>query len=361
MLAEGLIALASLLPAAHPNSHSTSRVTVRGREVVLDLRCQSASLAEALEIDRDGDRLLSAEELDAGRAAIEGYLLSRYTFEPQLESQGAARIAIAELGPLEEQRVDAHFEFRTAGELERLTLRCRLFLDQNAYHRDSALVVWNDDEPVSFLFAEGVDEWRFQPAAARRPSVFRGFVGLGVEHILTGYDHLAFLLALIVAARRLRSLAGVVTAFTAAHSITLACAALDVLRVPSRPVELAIALSIAYVAAENLLFGKPSARWIEAFGFGLVHGLGFAGFLGEAMVYEPLRVTALVGFNLGVECGQLAVVALAALLLRFLPGDRAFESEPKAWLAPSWLRKSVSLAVAALGLYWFAARADGLF
>jgi len=116
-------------------------------------------------------------------------------------------------------------------------------------------------------------------------------------------------------ARSLRSLVGVVTAFTVAHSVTLGLAATEVLEVGrlSGFVEAVIALSIAYVATENVLMPRQDrTRWPEAFVFGLVHGLGFAGFLGEALYGEPRRVVPLLGFNLGVEAGQLLVV-LAAL------------------------------------------------
>ena len=183
------------------------------------------------------------------------------------------------------------------------------------------------------------------------------FLELGTNHILGGWDHLAFLVVLLVAARGIGSIVAVVTAFTAAHSITLGLAALDVVRLPGRLVELAIALSIAYVAAENLILKRPGARLGAAFGFGLVHGLGFAGFLGDALVFEPLKIAALFGFNVGVELGQLAVVVPLALLLRVLPGDRKSEDPERAWFAPRWLRLGASSVVVLLGLGWFVERA----
>jgi hypothetical protein len=182
------------------------------------------------------------------------------------------------------------------------------------------------------------------------------FLRLGIDHILSGWDHLAFVLALLVASRRLRTLLGVVTAFTLAHSITLALAALGHVSLPSRFVELAIALSIAYVAVENCLARQARNPWIEAFAFGLLHGLGFAGFLGEALAGEPLVVAALLGFNLGVEVGQLAVVAACMLVVALVFRRwRARETEPA--LVPRPVRVWTSAAIAACGLYWFAQRA----
>lgn len=134
-----------------------------------------------------------------------------------------------------------------------------------------------------------------------------GWVRLGVEHILAGYDHLAFLLALVLVARTLRELAATVSLFTLAHSLTLALASLGILAPPSWAVECAIALSICYVGLENLLAAARSRRLL-VFAFGLIHGFGFAGALrelGSSAAHAPL---ALFGFNLGVELGQLALL-----------------------------------------------------
>jgi len=262
----------------------------------------------------------------------------------------------AAVGVLDLQRVEARLVFEGRGELEVLELESRLFHETNPWHRDVVSLSWHGSEPVFHSF-EGPDtRWRFEPAHVRRPSVLASFLRLGVRHILGGYDHLAFLLVLVVAARGLRTLLGVVTAFTLAHSITLAAAALGWVALPPRFVELAIALSIAYVACENLLRRESRNPWIEAFGFGLLHGLGFAGFLADALAGEPLILTALVGFNLGVELGQLvAVGALLALGAVVLARWRRPGAAPG--LVPPSVRQWTSGAVALLALYWFAQRA----
>jgi hypothetical protein len=137
-----------------------------------------------------------------------------------------------------------------------------------------------------------------------------GFFRLGVRHILTGYDHILFLFALILRGGRLHSLLGIVTAFTVAHSITLALAVLGVVIVPSAIVEPVIALSIAYVALENIFRRRAaSGRWAVSFVFGLVHGFGFAGALLELGLPPSGIVGSLLFFNLGVEAGQAIVVA----------------------------------------------------
>ena len=141
------------------------------------------------------------------------------------------------------------------------------------------------------------------------------YLRLGIEHILFGFDHLLFVLALVILVRDWRRVALTVTAFTIAHSITLAAATLDLVNVPGPPVEAAIALSIVLVAVEivNARRGTPSltARWpwLVAFCFGLLHGFGFAGALAEVGLPHHAIPIALLFFNLGVEIGQLVFVA----------------------------------------------------
>jgi hypothetical protein len=161
---------------------------------------------------------------------------------------------------------------------------------------------------------------------------------MGVEHILTGFDHILFLLALMLRGGRLGSLLGIVTAFTLAHSVTLSLAVLHVASLPSRIVEPLIALSIAYVAFENMFFRRaPSRRWAVSFGFGLVHGFGFAGALLELGLPRGSLVEALVFFNVGVEAGQAMILAL------LLPG--------LLWLSRlAWERRAVAACSAVLFL-----------
>jgi len=174
-----------------------------------------------------------------------------------------------------------------------------------------------------------------------------GFFTLGVEHILTGYDHLLFLGALLLRGGRLLSIFKIITAFTIAHSITLALAVLGVVTVPERLVESVIAASIVYVALENIfLRDAPSQRWLVSFLFGLVHGFGFASALGPLHLPAPRLAVALFGFNLGVEAGQALVVALLLPVLMWMRGAR-------------WERRAVraaSGAVALMGFVWFMER-----
>ena len=161
------------------------------------------------------------------------------------------------------------------------------------------------------------------PAA---PGGVYGFFLLGVEHIATGYDHLLFLLALLIAGGSIGRLAGIVTAFTVAHSITLALAALDVVSLPVLPVEAAIAASVllaAVVALRMLNEGRRDHRALLTFAFGLVHGFGFAGGLRSTGLPAESRALPLLAFNLGVEAGQLVLVIVAVPLINLLARSAA--------------------------------------
>ncbi|MCE9592571.1 MAG: HupE/UreJ family protein [Planctomycetes bacterium] len=354
--------LAAALVASHPNSFSSSVVRVDGARVTVEVRCQSRLLAEALPLDDDKDGVLNAAELASGREDVARYLREHFQVFADVKGEHALTFALDELAlaPVEssgdEPFATATLSAQYTSALDELAVRATLFFESNPLHRDTCTIVWNGGEEASWLFPEAGDVFRFQPEDQRRPGVFTSYIRLGVEHILTGYDHLAFLLALLLAVGRLRSILGVISAFTVAHSVTLALATLEVVHVESRYVEMAIALSIAYVACLDLLQKKPSARWVEAFCFGLVHGLGFASSVADALTVEPLKVTALVGFNLGVELGQLAAVGLAFWCLRLLPGDRA-GLDGTTFVAPRGVRRPGCVVLILLGLWWFAERA----
>jgi hydrogenase/urease accessory protein HupE len=189
---------------------------------------------------------------------------------------------------------------------------------------------------------------RDKPAAR----VFLDFLVLGYTHILPlGLDHILFVLGLFLLGGGWRPLVRQVTAFTVAHSLTLALAMLGVLRLPSPVVEPLIALSIAYVAVENLFRRDVNRwRWLVVFGFGLIHGLGFAGVLEELGLPAGRFLPALLGFNLGVEGGQLSVLLLAALAT--LPFRH------RAWYRP-WVARPACLVIAGIGLVWAVERVLG--
>jgi hydrogenase/urease accessory protein HupE len=194
------------------------------------------------------------------------------------------------------------------------------------------------------------------------------YLRLGVEHILFGFDHLLFVLALVILVRGWGRVAITVTAFTIAHSITLAAATLGFVNVPGPPLEATIALSIMLVAVEilNARRGKPSltARlpWLVAFSFGLLHGFGFAGALAEVGLPQHAIAVALLFFNVGVEIGQLVFVA-AILSLLFLFRHMASKLLEPARIQPSLDRLDVTVAygIGVMAAYWVIERTTAFF
>jgi hydrogenase/urease accessory protein HupE len=211
-----------------------------------------------------------------------------------------------------------------------------------------------DPERVSFAVAAAPDSFE----------VARTYFVLGVEHILTGVDHLLFVLALLFLVRSWRRLVATVTAFTVAHSITLAAATLGLVHVSQTPIEAIIALSVVFVAAEILhaARGQPGltarAPWIVAFVFGLLHGFGFAGALRDVGLPEKDVPLALLTFNLGVEAGQLlfivAAVAVLAALSRVLARRSAETHGP--WAAEEKLQVPVAYVVGSVAAFWVVER-----
>lgn len=150
------------------------------------------------------------------------------------------------------------------------------------------------------------------------------FFKLGTLHILTGYDHLLFLLALLLRKQTFKQYAAIVTSFTIAHCITLSLAVLGVITIPSRFVEATIAFSICYVALENIFRKEVKHRWSITFIFGLIHGLGFASILREMAIPKSHLAVALVNFNLGIEAVQLSIVLLLLPLLTFIQRQKTY-------------------------------------
>ena len=232
---------------------------------------------------------------------------------------------------------------------EAVDYRNRLFLEQEPLAIQNVLVLHGDDMTPSVLTAEQ-DTLRLTDPPPPALTVIGRYVVSGIEHIWIGYDHIAFLIALLLWARRLWPVVKVVTAFTVAHSITLALAVLDIVSLPGSVIEPLIAASIVWVAAENFFSDDIGRRWKVTFLLGLVHGFGFAGVLRDFGLPPEALGLALASFNIGVEIGQVAIVAVAVPVL--LGVDRLMHVATRSRALVSGL----SLLIAGMGLYWLAAR-----
>ena len=205
--------------------------------------------------------------------------------------------------------------------------------------------------------------------AAGPAAVIRTYFALGVEHILLGFDHLLFVLALLFLVEGWRRLVATITAFTIAHSLTLAAATFGWVQVPQAPVEAVIALSIMFVAVEiihrhqgrtGIATRKP---WIVAFLFGLLHGLGFAGALREVGLPDDAIPLALAFFNVGVEAGQLLFVAAVFLFFRFVNQlmGRLGAAAERSYLSGAAVTRPASYVIGTLAAFWLIERTYGFF
>ena len=234
-----------------------------------------------------------------------------------------------------------------------IVYRSTVLTDTDPSARQVVLVGEGDNAPQALLDAVNTTVTLSAPAPSLLSTLQRYLV-TGIEHIFLGYDHIAFLVAVVLWARRLVPVVKIVTAFTIAHSITLSLATLNVVVVPATIVEPAIAASIVYVAMENFFTRNIDGRWRVTFAFGLIHGFGFAGALREIGLPTNAVVTALAAFNIGVEIGQVAIVSIVVPALIALDRLMAVDRTKPVRVAP--LVYALSALITVLGSYWFLTR-----
>ncbi len=382
----GCLSVALWLGAFRGHAHSASTAwlalqvegaTVRG---TWDIAVRDVDLA--LTLDADGDGRVTWGEVRQQSRAIERWAAAGLG----LTADGASLpLQVRSLSISEVSGVDClHLDCvaSASSPIDSLEVTYGLLFDLDRMHRGLVRVVdANRPDGTSVVLGPDHRSLKVEPGSARSHRSSIGvFVIEGVHHIATGYDHLLFLLVLLLPTVVTRSPTGwipvselrpvlmrvlrTVTAFTIAHSITLALAALDWVRPPSRPIEMTIALSIVVTAIGNL--GRRSARhhsrwrlglealearpWILPFCFGLVHGFGFADGLRELGLTRLNLAAPLVGFNLGVEIGQLAAVVLVLPVLWKLGKTIAYRR---------WGLSGLSWAIAAIASVWVVDRAFG--
>jgi len=320
-------------------------------------------LDNALDLDANGDADITWGEVRTRRADIAAYAL------PRLRISAAG-------GPCTLKAVDFAIDAHTDGAYvvlgldgtcpqvaSTLAIGYRLFADIDPQHRGLVKYV-EHRQSRSYILGNGEPERSISAASAGAAQAFTTYLDEGVRHISTGFDHLLFLLSLLLPAVLVRrdtrwlaaqslgaslvDVAKVVTAFTLAHSITLALAALSIIVLPARLVESGIALSVVLAALNNVFPVVAGSRWAVAFAFGLLHGFGFASALQDLGLAAGSLALSLAAFNLGVELGQLAIV------LAFLPLAFALRST---WTYRRVVVGGGSLAIAAVASLWLVERA----
>ncbi len=341
-----LLSFISAKCEAHTISVSYAEIGVGEHQVRWQLRVPVPELDLLLDLDHNHDGKIDEAELQQESGRVHDYLSGKVAVE-----RGGVALP-GTLGPprLWQDReghpfVETEMVFVSAEKLGRATLRCEILQDASSNHRTLAKIT-SAGAVEEFVF-EGKKSFEMEQRS--RLAAIRQFVRMGVFHIFTGYDHLTFLLGLVLIGGTFRSVVKIVTAFTIAHSITLALAALNVVVLPTRLVESGIALSIMYIALENLFFKSFDRRWIVTFFFGLVHGFGFASALRELSLSRELLGTALFCFNFGVELGQICIVALLLPMLWSIQ-DKKFN--------PVFV-KALSIVIFSLGSTWLYQRISG--
>jgi hydrogenase/urease accessory protein HupE len=234
-----------------------------------------------------------------------------------------------------------------------IVYRSTVLTDIDPAARQVVLIGEGDNAPQALLDATNTTVTLSAPAPSLL-STFNRYLVTGIEHIFLGYDHIAFLVAVVLWARRIVPVIKIVTAFTIAHSITLSLATLNILVIPSAVVEPAIAASIVYVAMENFFTRDIDKRWRITFAFGLIHGFGFAGALREIGLPTNAVAPALAAFNIGVEIGQVAIVSIVIPALIAL--DRILAVDKAKQTRAATLVYALSALITMLGSYWFLTR-----
>ncbi len=390
-----LIALLMLAFVAQADAHATSTSYLvaeeTGSDVKLTWDVAVADLHWALGLDADGDGNITWREVDSRRddiaalalshlnisrgghacdARLEDLLVTEHAGEPHLSlsfhascspAEPAASAAIS--GPTSATSTASGASAATKSRTPAgpLALSATLFFDKDATQR-TLIDISTPAGQFTSILSPSETTWH-EPAAPSIARTFGTFVVQGLWHVWIGYDHLAFLLLLLLPGvlrstgtdwrgtgsfgETARDLLRIITAFTLAHSVTLALAATGTVQVPVRPIEIAIALSIVVAGLLNLFPAAARARLALAFGFGLIHGFGFANALAELGTHGARLVPTLAGFNVGVELAQ---ISLVLLVLPFLL--RARNSVFYAWR----FMPATSIVAAMAGAAWVAQR-----
>ena len=339
-----LLALSSLRPHAafaHTNnSEGFSTINVKDKTLDYELKLDLEELGHALNKATDEKELINHK-------VLQDYINSHLKLYADSElAEGA--VLKTDINTIKDRPFAViDLAYNIGHKPEKLVVEYNLFMDDSDPSHANYATIKMDGKQQEKILTFGSREVEIGEISFLQN--VKQFVVLGLKHIFTGYDHILFVIGLLFGAKTIRHILSLVTAFTIAHSITLALATFDIVHLPSKFVESAIALSIIYVALMNI-FNHDSKHqpWL-AFAFGLIHGFGFAGILSEMRLDPNHMATSLVSFNIGIEIGQLCIVSLAFPLILWM---RKLTIKPIRWVIPG-----TSAAILAFGLVWFMQRA----
>lgn len=334
---------------AHDPGLSAAVMKIHGNRVDAHLTYARADIELLVPVDADRDGVISATEFAQAKSQLESLAAEAIAVTANGQS---VPVAVSGVELDDSNGVHFHFSF-IKPEGEPFVLQSTLIERLPRGHRQYVELIGGEKLIGSKMLMAGTTSYQPTAAAlneaAQVSQSFWEFFKLGLEHIAFGFDHLAFLFALLLAGSKLREAVKIITSFTLAHSITLALATFDVVNLPSWIVEPMIAVSIVYVGLENIFRRDPANRWMLTFAFGLIHGFGFASVLRELGIAAQGSgaIVPLFSFNLGVELGQ---IALAALIL---PVIWKLREQPK---FVTRYETAFSLLIALAGGYWLVER-----
>jgi hydrogenase/urease accessory protein HupE len=362
---------------AHPLSASYTEITFEQEQTKLDFSIDELSVLEKVDVDTNGDGKLDQEELTTNEETIAHFIEDSTAWEVDQQQQTGEMTGIEFSQKNSMTYVTIYFVYPAVPYGATVNLNDGLYYNDNNTNYANLLVA-NSGSDVSQAILTGNDRnWTMihtepqleqgQTAATNttvpatgqdtpattspsenkhktsfEDSAWFSFFKLGMHHILGGYDHFLFLLALLLGRQTFKQYAATITAFTIAHSITLTLTYLDILHFPSTFIESIIAFSIVYVAIENIFFKKVRFRWLVTFAFGLIHGMGFADILLGMDIPKRFVAVDLASFNIGIEVIQLCLVALAVPVIRYAQKYKGYFRTVQA----------ASILIAAAGAYW---------
>lgn len=373
------VAFSNQMASAHALSASYTTVTFDKDKTDFTFSLDVISILESMDVDTNGDGILQEDELEGNKHKLDEWIDDSVVLEMNGSEQAGELLGIRLEQKSDKEVVTWHYTYpafepgQTVSILDGLYSQATSspYVNLITAHNGSQVsetVLQGKSRTWTMLLTEDQQQQQLTPSSnssnpqTQSPSSpndgnstmsaasdWFSFFKLGMNHILTGYDHLLFLFALLLRKQKLKQYISIITAFTLAHSITLTLAVLGWISLPSRLVESAIALSICYVALENIFRKEIRFRWVVTFLFGLIHGIGFSGILRGMNLPKTHLAVDLISFNLGIECIQLSIVLLLLPILIYFQKKSFFKP---AVTYGSWI-------ITTLGAIWLIQRLFG--
>lgn len=349
-----ILAIVFLISSPVANAHSNnsegfSKIAVQDQEINYNLQLDLIELSHAVGFKMNEQNVENLEEMNdiinQNKLPLQEYMNTHIVvYADSIPIEGTIN-QMSVLKIKERAFADIILSYSVNKIPENLNVRYNVFFEDSDPSHANMAKVQIGEKQQEFIFTYEVRELNIGEMSFFTSA--KQFLLLGLKHIFTGYDHILFVISLLIGAVTIRHILSLVTAFTIAHSITLALATLDIVQLPGKLVESAIALSIIYIALKNIFQPESKhAPWI-AFAFGLIHGFGFAGILAELNLGATHLAASLLFFNVGIELGQILIVSLVFPVLIFINKRLLYK----------WFLPSVSTAVLFFGCIWFFQRA----